>query len=352
MLSWLTRNRPSPIGIDIGNRSLKLVQLSGDRSRLLEANRVELPALPDKATPEQHAQRLAEGLRRGLEGRAFRGREAMLCLNDRQLFLQSVRVPKQSGGELDRLVFQEAAGRLPFPVEEAEFRYLESADVRQGDATLREVVVFVCQRSVLGQLLAVVEEARLHPVGVDIEPAALIRSYAGQYRRDEDQKTRALMVHIGYSRTAAVIAQGDDLLFVKYIDLGGLHFDQAVARHLKMDLVEAVSLRKHNGDRRAELQDPDVARSVAEATRPVIDRLASELSMCVRYHSVTFRGQPLVRLVLGGGEATQQLLDNLARNIDLKCELSDPFRSFPTVPNLGRKGQWDVAAGLAMRQLS
>src|SRR6185503_637383 len=123
----------------------------------------------------------------------------------------------------------------------------------------------------------------------------------------------------------ALIAQGDDLLFVKYIDIGGQHFDLAIARHLKMDLQEAISLRKHNGDRRAEMQDPEVSRSIAEATRPVVERLGGELAMCVRYHSVTFRGQPLVRLVLSGGEATQQLLESLSKQLDLKSELSDPF---------------------------
>jgi type IV pilus assembly protein PilM len=74
--------------------------------------------------------------------------------------------------------------------------------------------------------------------------------------------------------------------------------------------------------------------------------------MCIRYHSVTFRGQPIVRLVLTGGEATQQLLDGLGRQLDLKCELSDPFRTLPSSPNLGRPGQWDVATGLAMRTLN
>jgi type IV pilus assembly protein PilM len=352
MFPWLPRRRFSPIGVDLGARSIKLVQLSGDRARVVEAARVELPALPEKPTPEQLATRLIEGLHKGLEGRAFHGRDAVLCLNDRQMFLQSVRVPKQTGAELDRAVSQEAAGRVPFGVEDAEIRYLESADVRQGDTLLREVVVFACQRTVLRQVLDVVEQARLHPVGVDVEPAALVRSYAGQFRRDDDRKARALMVHIGYSRTAAVIAQGEDLLFVKYIDIGGLQFDQAVARHLRMELPEAVSLRKHNGDRRADMQDPEVARSVTEAIRPIVERLASELAMCVRYHSVTFRGQPLVRLVLGGGEATQQLLDMLGRQIDLKCELSDPFRTLPASVNLGRKGQWDVAAGLALRELN
>jgi type IV pilus assembly protein PilM len=336
----------------MGARALKLVQFAGDRSQLIDASRVELPPLVENATPAQQAERLVEGLRRGLKDREFRGKDAVLCLGDRQLFLQSLRVPKQPGTTLDRVVAQEAAGRIPFGVDEAEVRYLEAADVRQGDQTLREVIVFAVQRSLLAQSLSIVEQARLKPVAVDVEPAALVRSYAAQYRRDDDRSARSLLVHVGYSRTAALIAQGEELLFVKYIELGGQHFDLAVGRHLKMDLHEAVALRKHHADRRADRQDPEVARSVTEALRPVVERLAGELAMCVRYHSVTFRGQPIVRMVLSGGEATQPLIDALARQLDLKCELSDPFRALPATPNLGRKGQWDVAAGLALRHLN
>jgi type IV pilus assembly protein PilM len=349
MVRLLPRRRYSPIGIDIGSRSIKLVQFAGDRSRLVDAARVDLPPLPENAAPKEHAERVTDGLRRGLKDREFRGRDAVCCLGDRQLFLQSLRVAKQAGPQLDRQVAQEVAGRLPYAIDQAEIRFLEAADVRQGDQTLREVIVFAVQRTVLEQSLAVVEQARLKPVAVDVEPAALVRSYASQYRRDEDRQARALLVHIGHTRTAALVAQSDELLFVKYIDVGGQQFDLAVGRHLKMDLHEATALRKHNGDRRADLQDPDVARSLAEAIRPVIERLSSELAMCVRYHSVTFRGQPIVRLVVSGGEATPALVETLAKQLDMKAELSDPFRALPTVPNLGRKGQWDVAAGLALR---
>jgi len=352
MIQWLPKRRCSPIGIDIGVRSVKLVQLSGDRSRLVEAVRVEFPQVAEQPTPEQQTARVAEALTKGLTGRSFHGRDAVVCLSDKQLFLQNVRVPKQAGDSLDRLVAQEAAARLPYAVDEAEIRYVEAADVRQGESVLREVIVFACQKAVLHQSLQVCLQAKLNPIALDVEPAALVRSYAGQFRREDDRQGRALVVHIGYSRTAAMIAQGDDLLFVKYIEVGGQHLDTAIATYLKMDLPEAVALRRHSGDRRADMQDPEIARSLTQAARPVLERLAAELAMCVRYHSVTFRGQPIVRLVLGGGEATAQLLETLGKQLELPCELSDPFRTFPTVPNLGRKGQWDVAAGLAMRDLN
>jgi type IV pilus assembly protein PilM len=352
MLTWIKRQGTAPIGVDVGTRFVKMVQFSGDRTRVLAAGRWEIPAPPAKSSPQEQAQRTAETLKRGLRERPFVGNDVVLCLSDKQLVLQNVRVPKVGGPELDRAVAQEIAGRVPFPVEETELRYVESVDVRQGDALVREVIVFACHRPVLAQLLEMVALAEMRPVAVDVEPAALARNYASQCRRGDDFKQRALVVHVGFARTAAVITQGDEMLFVKYIDVGGTQFDAAVARHVNMEPSEAAALRRSHGDRRSDLQDPEVVRSVTDATRPIVERLAQELAMCVRYHSVTFRGQPLARCVIGGGEASPQLAESLTRLLTLPCEVSDPFRLFPTGSHLGRKGTWDVAVGLALRDLN
>jgi len=352
MVSWPLKRRYGPIGVDIGARSVKLVQFSADHSRLLDAARWDVPATPDEAGSERCQKKIVDALKQVRDGRGFRGRDAVLCLNHQDLFLQNVRVPKVEGPEMQRLVQQEAASRLPFPVTDAELRFIEAADVRQGDATMREVILLACRRDALQKNLDVVERAGLCPVAVEVEPEALLRCYVKQFRRDEDRQQRSLFVHVGYSNTAAVIAEGEDVLFVKYIDGGGRCMDEAVARHLEMDLKEAAALRRHNGDRRIDQQDPEIARGVAEAVRPVIDRLATELSMCIRYHSVTFRGRPLARLVLGGGEATPQFVEAVGQRLDLKCELGDPLRSYQSNVQNDRKGQWDVAAGLALRDMN
>ncbi|MHC4181636.1 MAG: hypothetical protein ACYSWU_29445 [Planctomycetota bacterium] len=55
---------------------------------------------------------------------------------------------------------------------------------------------------------------------------------------------------------------------------------------------------------------------------------------------------------MGGGEATSWLVDWLAARLDLPCELGDPLRTFEKAVSPGRIGQWDVAAGLALRELN
>jgi type IV pilus assembly protein PilM len=351
MVRWLTRKRYSPIGVDIGTRAVKLIQFSADQGRIVETSRWDF-AIEDfeKLSPEDRRGQISQAIRNARLGRRFHGHEAVVCLSERQLFLQNVRLPKAEQQQLERQVQQEAAGRVPYGMEETELRYIEAADIRHGDQVMREVILIACHRPVLEEMLATVEEAGLRPLAVDAEPLALLRGLHRQFRRDDDKQQRTLVVEVGYSRTAAIIAEGDELLFVKYLAIGGRQLDEAVARHLRMGHAEAVALRRHNGDRRTDQQDPDIARSVAEAARPVIEKLAGELSMCVRYHSVTFRGQPLVRLVLGGGEATPQLLELLSSRLNLKCELSDPFRGLENAPAAGHRGQWDLAAGLALRE--
>jgi type IV pilus assembly protein PilM len=349
MIRLLTSRGYSPIGVDIGSRSVKLLQFNADRTRVLDAARRELP--PPDADPTRRAAALAEAIGSTREEHGFRGREAIVCLGVRELFVQNIRIPKIPGEETEKVLQQEAASRLPFPYAEAEVRFLEAADVRQGETVKREVILLACHRPALEQLLRTIGSTGLKLMAVDVEPLALLRCYGWQYRRDADRQQRAMFVHIGATNTAVIIAHGSEPLFIKYIDVGGQHMDEAVAEHLKMDLAAAASLRRHNGDRRADQQDQEIARGVLESLRPVIERLASELALCVRYHNVTFRGQPLVRVVVGGGEAGPALVEHLAGRLDLKCELGDPLRNFEMAIQTGRRGQWDIAVGMALRQM-
>jgi len=350
MVDWLPRARCGPIGVDIGSRSVKLLQFDAARTRVHEAARWELPPEP-AAKPERQYERMVEAIQHAREDRNFRGREAVLCLGASNLFAQNIRVSPASGDELTKIVHFEAAGRLPFASEEAEIRYVEADDVRQGDTLRREVILLASYRPALDRLLEVAEEAGLRPVSIDVEPSAILRCYGRQFRRDIDQQSRVMFINMGASNTMALIARGSNAMFVKYLEIGGRHFDEAVARHLKMPLHDAAALRRHNNDRDPKDRDPEIARGVEESVRPMLDKLTHELSLCLRYHSVTFRGQPLTRVVLGGGEANDAMAQWLAARLDVPCELGDPLRPFEKTSALGRNGQWDVAAGLALRDV-
>ena len=348
MTSWFAKYRSSPIGIDIGSRSVKLMQFDREGLRVREAARWDLPAGRPTDTEERDAQ-IVQAVQRAREGRGFRGREAVFCLRGGDLFVQNLRVPKAGGPELARLVHGEAAGRLPFPSEEAEVRFLEAGDVRHGDAVRREVIVMACHRPAIARTLEIANRLGLTPSAIDTEPSALLRCYSRQFRRADDHTRRLLLVNIGASNTVVLITEGQTPMFVKYLDIGGRQLDEAVARHLRMSLSEAAALRRHNGDRRADQRDEEITRGVSESVRPVLERLVNELGMCVRYHSVTFRGQALAKAIVGGGEACETVQEWISERLDLPCEVGEPLRDVETPRLVGRGSQWDIAAGLALR---
>jgi type IV pilus assembly protein PilM len=350
MVRLLPSKRTGPIGVDIGSRSVKLLQFDASRTRLCEAVRWDLPSDPSP-NPDRHFDRVAEAIRRAREGRDFQGRDAVLCLGSGNLFVQNIRVPQAEGDELTKIVNFEAIGRVPFSSEEAEIRYIEADDVKQGDTVRREVILLACHRPTLERLLSVAEQGGLRPVAVDVEPAAMLRCYSRQFRRDDDRQRRLMFVNVGASSTVTVIARGSDTMFVKYIEIGGRHFDEAVARHLKMSPADASAMRRHNNNRDEALRDPEIVQGINNALRPALDKLTQELSMCLRYYSVTFRGQPLSRIILGGGEANESLCQWISAWLDLPCDLGEPLRPFEKGQVNGRLGQWDVAAGLALKQV-
>ena len=162
MANWLPGQRCGPIGVDIGSRSVKLLQFDAARTRVHDAARWDLPPEP-AAKPERQDERVVEAIRHAREGRNFRGREAVLCLGAGNLFVQNIRVSQATGDELTKIVHFEAAGRLPFASEEAEIRYIEADDVRQGDTVRREVILLACHRPSLERMLSVAEQAGLRP---------------------------------------------------------------------------------------------------------------------------------------------------------------------------------------------
>jgi type IV pilus assembly protein PilM len=351
MVRWIHRKRRGPIGVDLGNRSVKLIQFDHPREKILELARWELPREQDESE-EVRDRQVSDAIRQAISTRNFQGCEAVLCLGAESLFVQNIRVPKVPSAELQRVVHAEAEARLPFDLAESEIRFLDAGDVRQGDMVKREVIVLACRKQQLERLVKIAEDGGLRPQAIDTQPSAMLRSAEAYFRRDSDKTTRRMLVHVGASNTVVVIAQGSDPLFVKYLDICGNMLDATVARHLKMDLDEAISLRRNNGDRRADQQDPDIARSVKEATRSVVDRLAQELSLCTRYHSVTFRGHVLKELTLSGGEASESLMHGLAERLHMECELAHPLRAYPTQVPTDRDSQWDIAMGLALRDLN
>src|SRR5205823_4246736 len=87
-------------------------------------------------------------------------------------------------------------------------------------------------------------------------------------------------------------------------------------------------------------QRDEVQQAVYDATRNLLEEIASQIQLCLRYFAVTFRGHRPQKIVLSGGESFNTDVQNvLTKLLSLPVERSSI-------------NAWTTAIGLALKKTS
>ena len=356
--------RPLPIGLDIGTTTVRLLQLAGTERdlRVVDAAKFVIPQ-DVKVLPERRREVVTGGIRRILKEHRFRGREVVMALAPGQLAIRNVRLPKMPEEERAAAVNWEAQNRFPFDTATAIIQYLPAGEVRQGDQVLDEIIILAAPRAEVDAQMQWALEAGLEVVSLDAEPCAVFRGFERFLRRREDEGVVSVMVDIG-AQTTVVIARGREIVFIKTIPIGGLVFNRAVAEYLELAVTEAEALRRRIGRRGRsspatvlpDEQHQRVCRAVADAIRPHLEDLASEIALCLRYHSVTFRGPRPESVTFTGGESHNvDTPTSLGERLGVEARTGELFRAVKTdslghvLDRRGELAEWTTAFGLSLK---
>ncbi|MFW6133271.1 MAG: type IV pilus assembly protein PilM [Planctomycetota bacterium] len=373
MLSGLLSKRRWPIGLDIGTAVVRMLQLQrvGGNVSVVSAGKADLP--PGSHAGPGRPQAVAEAIRSILAAGHFRGRRVVSALSCKDMHVKNVRMPAMSDRELVGAVRWEADERFPFQPTDDQLRWIKAGQIRQGTDVREEVIMMAAQPGAVEKHLDLLSDVGLVAAHIEPEPLALFRAFSRFLRRQGDEQAVNVVVDVGHSGTRVTVARGRRVVFVKALDISGQQFTQAVAKHLNLSPGEAAELRLrmmregepprggtdrgddgHDGATDAGTKD----WTLWDAMRPQAEALAREISLCLRYCSVTFRGLRPQKLVLIGGEsADAALVELLGENIGVECVVGEPLRGVD-VRNMGvdaatRRGalaEWGVCTGLAMRE--
>ncbi|MHC4436214.1 MAG: hypothetical protein ACYS3S_02555, partial [Planctomycetota bacterium] len=122
----------------------------------------------------------------------------------------------------------------------------------------------------------------------------------------------------------------------------------------KSDMPEQVPVEKpHN-------IDMSTRQVMVDAVSAIAEDLVKEISLCLRYYTVTFRGKRVERAVFSGDGAYEDILLNaLKRRLAIEIELAQPFRGFDLTSgrinvnfNSDTRGlfcEWAVVVGLGLK---
>jgi type IV pilus assembly protein PilM len=350
------------LGIDFGTRGVKMLQVRehGGQVDVVGAARVEFTGTDTDAS-------LAQRLRAAFISGGFTGRKCIVSLSRSDVRLHSVRLPKMNDEELRQAAVWEASQRFSLDREAMEVDFIRTGASPQGGENREEVLLIAAPHAQLYARLEPIMVSGLRPIAVDCGFLAAARALSRQFRREADRSVVRAVFEIGATGSTIIILRGDQVAFCKNIPIGGETFDTAVAEHLQLDIASARDLRAARlsgsvpGAARISADEP-TDRAVYDAVRPLLADLTKEVTLCLRYYGVTFRGKPPDRMILTGDEATEPRLDQMMKHA---CKVPVVFDDEQgTVVALQKKiatalgrqpgplGAWTAAAGLSMRGLS
>jgi len=355
-----TKQKVNPIGLDIGFDSVRMLQLQSHAGKVsvVAADEVLLDSeliSTDQIRRELTISAIKDILARGY----FNTNQVISSLPSSDLIIKSLRVDSCDEKEIEKLLQTDIIERCGLKNETHEIRFITAGSIRHGSETKNEIIIFAAEKEALKNHISMLEEAGIEPVGIEAIPCALYRSLQRSLRRGEDKDKASVFVDVGQNRTTVIIGKAGEIIFAKQIDIASEQINNEIASKLGIEPEDALHLR-------TKLRNSDEAEDIAAATRhvvidsmnTVIDALAKEISLCLRYYSVTFRGQRPSRVVFAGGESYEKTLINaLKRHLEIEIEVTEPLRGFDLSKvefpgdKRGMLCEWAVASGLSMKNI-
>ncbi len=365
-MSILLGRKTYPIGLDLGTQCIKMLQLEPTQGSIhvVAAGQYTFPVELDGNSPER-AEMAIQAVKKLLKQNPFRGRKVISALPDSEVTVKVVRLSQLSSAQVEQAIWFAAAEKLPFDIQSAQLQYIPAGHIQQGDDIRNEMIVLAARNQDVLDHIGLLSAMSLEPVAIDAGPCALFRGFERFLLRGEDEKEVSFIIDIGAATTKVVIGHGAEVAFVKIIKLGSQDLTAAVADCLGISIADAIKIHRSTGicsnpdeNEATDAAEKEVAREVFNASRAVLSELGREISMCLRYHGVMFRGYRPTAVRLTGGEAhSKSTADFLSKALALPVQSGDPFRYTDTskVDLNGNRRKpapsWAVSAGLALRGL-
>ena len=309
---FLNNPFPDAFGLDIGDSSVKLVQLRHKhplgRPAYLYPESLRSVALPpgiiingEIQQPEIVRKKILHLLGRDGAYPKIESPWVVANLPEPQTFLKLIDIPTPAKDLVYEEVSFHASRHLPFDLADTylDWQVLNPA----SDSPTSKVLIAAVQKMIADSYTYLLEAAGLNILALDAEAIAVSRALITS-SKDYTGMARAL-VDIGASRSYIVIYDNDSIMFSKTLGFTGESVTTAIAQALKIERDEAEKIKTSTGIN----VNKDFPNYIT-VIDTLIMKLVTEIKSSIRFYEEHFAAaNPITHITMCGG------LSNLA-NID------------------------------------
>ncbi|MEK7521383.1 MAG: type IV pilus assembly protein PilM [Patescibacteria group bacterium] len=307
------------LGLDIGSKSIKVVQLEkrGDTFLLMAAGVTAVPGNGLESDNERDIVGVAEAVKKLLSDTKVTVKQVNIVLPENKVFTRFIKLPYLTDQEVDSAIAWQAEPYIPIPIAEANIDYqiLRRVEPSGGTPGSVEVLLVAASKNLISKYMKVSTFADLEVVNVETELLSLVRALAPQ-----DQTV--VLVDFGSSSTSVGIVRGGQLSLSYSIASGGDALTRAVSTSLNLGLPQAEEYKRAYG-----LDENMGGGKVAEALKAVFAQIVDEIKKALQYYKTEIGDQnPVSTLILAGGTAGMpHVVLYLSQALGMDVLIGDPF---------------------------
>jgi len=343
------------IGLDIGSSFIKVLELTLSKGKWSLVN-FGMKKLPPEAVVDgqlMNSNVIVDSIRELITEQKIKTRDVVTSVSGHSVIIKKINLPVMSRSELEESIQWEAEQYIPFDINDVniDVQILDQAGDQSGQM---EVLLVAAKKDMINDYTAIVQEAGLSPVVMDVDSFAIENAFELNY--DVAPDDTVVLVNIGASLININILRGGVTTFTRDITLGGNQYTEEIQKQLNVSYEEAEAL-KIGGDIIRDSQAV-VPEEVETIIRQVSGTVATEIQRSLDFYAATAAEDEIRGVFLSGGTAR---VPGLARAIQektgLAVELINAFRRIEidekdfNVDFLTEVGSMaSVAVGLAMRR--
>lgn len=337
----LNNSSASPIGLDISDLSLKLVQLykRRDKIKIQALGKLNLPAGIIANGEIKNKSELIKAIKKITSdpqyGKVISG-EVVACLPESKTFIKLIDVQK-SPNSLDDVIGPEIEKHVPLTLNEIyhDWQIIEELTDKY------QVLIGAAPKNIVNQYTNLLDEAKLSPIALEIEPVAICRSLL----KEESAKFKPLIlenktkigvklnygiIDIGANHTSMIFYSGATILFTVSMPISGEEITDKISRALDLDKTRAEKAKIICGldETKADGVIKDI---LADTLKDLVEKIKEAISFYENYFSQ--RGSLNRILLCGGGANLPELEKIISREFSIEVKLADALTNLAESKN-------------------
>ena len=361
-------SQPSPIAVHFGALETRFLQLEGGRGGWSVRSSKIVPA----QGIARHAS-VAEAVVPVFKAMHMRGRDAVVGMSGESVSVSLVPVDPNNRNKLDQAL-QETALRTVKDPEGVQYRFLNLAgESGESSVSREEYLLLAVGESEIRRCRTAVESMNLRSVGIEMNAFPIARALQLLHEGEEEPWG---FLHLGFSHSLFGVVHGEEIRFLKPMQLTGHNLLQTLQRALAdcgtvpQDSGALMGLLANSGEGDGEetSQAPAVdggtltslkgqaeghAVEILHSLRMESEALAQEVRACLRHFATRHKGARTSIIYLTGfGASLPEVEKAVSTALGITTAVATPFSDLGIKASdeiLSEEHMWCEALGLAIR---